>query len=64
MHLFTVTEKWLEDHQLGSSEVGNRLLKKKLLNKNILFYISSFRISELIDSLPDAKKKLEPTGTW
>jgi len=62
--LFTVTEQWLKDHQLGQKDSGQCDLKKKLKNKNILFYISSVRMSDLIDSLPDAKKELEPTGTW
>lgn len=62
--LFTVTEKWLKDHQVGQKDSGHCDLKKKLKNKNILFYISSVKMSELIDSLPDAKKELAPTGTW
>jgi hypothetical protein len=64
MHLFTVTEKWLKDHSKGQTEIGNRVLKKNKKNKNILFLISSVRLSDLIGSLPDAKKELEPTGTW
>ena len=62
--LFTVTERWLKDHEIGQKDVGHQLLKKKLKNKNILFYISSVKMSELIDSLPDAKKELAPTDIW